>query len=721
MSQKSLLLLYCLIFSFTMVYAGDIVLVNSDRHGLEIKWELKSYTITPCGDYSIIQFPGGCGLYAVGKPNIPSQQAFIEVPMDGKLVLDISQPLIEIARLAKPIVPAQEPPIDTIGAENLKREFIQDKDSYASPELFPGRVVEIAYQGIMRGRKLALVKFNPIQYIPKTGEVLIYKKFNLKIEFYGATRDLGETDAAMDPIAQGLVINYQPAKKQNRAEAQYLIITVPELEEQAKTFAEWKKQKGLTTAIEVLPHNPTVTTVKEVIQKYYPGVVYVLILGDHTLIALKQSADRHPLGRERCRQLGLADGSVPSDLFYSCLEGDDYYPDVVVGRIPAGNVEEANLLINKIMGYQKNPPQGKWLKRFVLCGEFQYQYSKKNTAERLFCETAFTIWNSLKDKYEFPTQTIGTGSYGLGHAEYYFRTPADPNNMDKPGSYRSKINDKNPPVVECRMPDEWVKNIVSDTDAKKNTLAFWKEGAFLVQHRDHGGETGWGKPSLGKNDVSNLDNGDKLPVLFSINCLTGAMDYSSDCFVEAALKNANGGAVSAIGSTRVSYSWWNDRLCDGFYTCLFGTGIYDCLDTEIAMPTEFSFSKKLGMVLNFGKMYLARNYPSNPWGTSYDYTETEFYLFHCIGDPDLDIWTGELTALNVAVNRGDGLQLTVSDQQKRTPIANAQVCLYGQGRQIVVRTDARGNCLVNQKLKGSYTLTVTGDNLYPYQTTVKID
>ena len=720
MSKSLLLLLSCLIFSFTVVYAGDIVLVNSDRQGLEIKWELKSYTIIPCGDYSIIQFPGGCGFYAIGKPNIPSQQTFIEVPMDAKLIIDVRQPLIEIAKVGKPIVPAQEPPVDAIGADNLKREFIMDRATYASAELFPGRVVEVAYQGIMRGRKLALIKINPVQYIPKTGEVLIYKKLNIKIEFYGATRGLGETDDLMDPIAKGLVLNYQPALKQ-RAKNTYVIVSVPELKNQAQDFANWKQEKGFETAVEIVSHNPTVTEVREIIQKHYPKVSYVLILGDHTLIALKQSADRHPFGKERCRQLGLSDATVPSDLYYSCLEGDDYYPDIVIGRIPAGNAEEAELLINKIIGYEKNPPQGRWLKRFVLCGEFQYQSGKKNTAERLFCETAFAIWNSLKDKYEFPTQTIGTGSYGLGQAEYYFRTPADPNSMDKPGTYRDKINDENPPVINCRMPDEWVKNIVSDSEAKANTLAFWREGAFLVQHRDHGGETGWGKPSLGKTDVANLDNGDKLPVLFSINCLTGAMDYSSDCFVEAALKNPNGGAVSALGSTRVSYSWWNDRMCDGFYTCLFGTGVYDCLDTGINIPTDRPFSKKLGMVLNFGKMYLTLNYPSNPWGTSYDYTETEFYLFHCIGDPDLDIWTGELTNLAVAMNRGATLQLAVSDRQKRTPIANAQVCLYGQGRQIVVRTDAKGNCVLGQQPKGSYTLTITGDNLYPYQTTVKFD
>lgn len=714
------MLKYC-VFSFLFlscllsIQAGDIVLLNSSREGVELKWSLTSYQIQEVGEYSFIEFSGGSGLASVGKPSIPSQQTFIEIPMDAVPQLRVSDIVVETAFVQKPIAPAQEPEIDTVGAEQiLQRNFYRDAVCYASEELFPKQVVEIAYDGIMRGRRLLLVRFNPIQYSPKTGKIVVHKDLTVKIDCAGSLRSLGDTDDAMDGIAQALVLNYEKASRKANDSTNYLILTLAELEQKAQEFAQWKSEMGYRVQIEIVGNNPSVATIKDLIRKYYPGVKYVVILGDHTLIALPQSA-RHPLGDERCRMLGIDDAGVPSDLYYATLEGNDYYPDVYVGRIPAKNVEEATLLIDKLLLYQKNPPTGEWLKRFLLCGEFQYQSAKTNMAERLFCETAYTIWNSLKSYYIFPTETIGTGSSGLGHSTYFFRKSANPNDPTKPGTYRSKIRDNEEPIIDCQMPAEWAKNIKSDAEAKANTIRFWQDGACIVQHRDHGGETGWGKPSLGKNDVLNLKNGDKLPILFSVNCLTGAMDYSSDCFVESALKNPQGGAAAALGSTRVSYSWWNDRLCDGFYTCLYGTGIYDCMDTGVTIPTEHAFSKELGVVLNFGKMYLAKNYPSNPFGPSTDYTEIEFYLFHCIGDPSMQIWTGPLTPITANIQQGKGLQIQVLDKVKRSPISKAQVCFWSHDQQIVLETDAKGLATFPQALRGTFILTITGDNLYPFQ------
>ncbi|BBM85388.1 C25 family cysteine peptidase [Candidatus Uabimicrobium amorphum] len=703
------------------LFAGEINLLDAQRGGVKLQWKLESFKVQSGEKYSKVEFPGGSGLYAVGKPSIPSQQAFIEVPQGATIRVRILNATNEIVELEKPLAPAQEPQIDTVGEEKLVRTFHMDRDAYGSDELFPANSVEIAYDGIMRGRRLALVRFNPCQYIAKTRELVVHKNIEVAIDFEGGSRTLANTDGEMDAIAKGLVLNYQPARNTKNIST-YLILTTPELQKHAQSFAQWKNQKGLQTKIEVLSSRASSQEIRATIKKHYPEVAFVTLIGGHNLIPLsKDNANRHPLGEENCKILGLKDASVPSDLYYSCLEGDDYYPDVYIGRIPARNQQEADLLMQRIENYQRKPPRGDWQKRFLLCGEFQYQYSKKNVAERLFCETAFTIHHSLNKFYTFPERTIGAGSSGLGHLEYFFRTTAQ-DDPAKPGTYRDRIRDEQGPVVGCRMPQEWTKNIVSSVEARENTLKFWEEGAFLVQHRDHGSITGWGKPPVHKRDVTALKNGDKLPVLFSINCLTGQMDYSSDCFVEAALKNPNGGAVSALGSTRVSYSWWNDRLCDGFYTCLYGTEVYDCLDTGVQLPAKHSFSKKLGVVLNFGKMYLALNYPSNPFGTAYDYTETEFYLFHCIGDPEMQIWTGTLQDQQVAQKRSkDSLALQVSNKNTRKAIANATVCLYGENTQIVVKTDAQGNCTLPTTAKGTFTLTITGENLYPYQTQVTID
>ena len=49
-------------------------------------------------------------------------------------------------------------------------------------------------------------------------------------------------------------------------------------------------------------------------------------------------------------------------------------------------------------------------------------------------------------------------------------------------------------------------------------------GRFLVTHRDHGSATAWSSPGYPASQVSALTNGNRLPVVWSVNCLTGFFD-----------------------------------------------------------------------------------------------------------------------------------------------------------------------------------------------------
>ncbi len=56
-------------------------------------------------------------------------------------------------------------------------------------------------------------------------------------------------------------------------------------------------------------------------------------------------------------------------------------------------------------------------------------------------------------------------------------------------------------------------------------------GSFILQHRDHGGESGWGEPSYNNSSINGLSNTD-LTFIMSINCLTGKYNISGECFTE---------------------------------------------------------------------------------------------------------------------------------------------------------------------------------------------
>jgi hypothetical protein len=81
-----------------------------------------------------------------------------------------------------------------------------------------------------------------------------------------------------------------------------------------------------------------------------------------------------------------------------------------------------------------------------------------------------------------------------------------------------------------------------------------KEGASLVAYFGHGSVTQWGKDSLFTVDaVSGLGNGDRLPVVVNMTCLTGLFTHPRvDSLAEALLWEPDGGAVAVLAPTSLT-------------------------------------------------------------------------------------------------------------------------------------------------------------------------
>ena len=99
-------------------------------------------------------------------------------------------------------------------------------------------------------------------------------------------------------------------------------------------------------------------------------------------------------------------------------------------------------------------------------------------------------------------------------------------------------------------------------------------GAFMLQHRDHGYEQGWGEPAYSNSDINGLTNTD-LTFVFSINCLTGKYNIAGECFAEKfhryTYNGENSGALGIIAASEVSYSFVNDTFVWGMYDNMWPT------------------------------------------------------------------------------------------------------------------------------------------------------
>jgi len=152
-----------------------------------------------------------------------------------------------------------------------------------------------------------------------------------------------------------------------------------------------------------------------------------------------------------------------------------------------------------------------------------------------------------------------------------------------------------------------------------------------VQHRDHGGVTGWDDPAFYISDLAGLANGEKTPIIMSINCLTGK--FVSDCFAENLFARDNG-AVAVVAAVEVSYSYFNDYFC---------YGVYKSFNDQYTSPpytyTEPGGNYMGGQALINGKLEMQAAAPFNPYGNWEMYAEDEWDLFHWFGDPTMDMRT----------------------------------------------------------------------------------
>ncbi len=123
-----------------------------------------------------------------------------------------------------------------------------------------------------------------------------------------------------------------------RAEgARYLIICPEYFEDAVQPLAEWKTRKGMlaevvTTAETGWSSYEVLMYIADAVADWEPAPEYVLFVGDSSQIQYFGS----------------------SDVAYGSIDGDTFI-EIHPGRLPAGSTEEVELMISKILAYEREP------------------------------------------------------------------------------------------------------------------------------------------------------------------------------------------------------------------------------------------------------------------------------------------------------------------------------------------------------------------------------
>jgi hypothetical protein len=212
------------------------------------------------------------------------------------------------------------------------------------------------------------------------------------------------------------------------------------------------------------------------------------------------------------------------------IDDVDLYPDICIGRIPCSNLSELQIVINKIINYEQNTYGKDWFKRIVLFG---------GDSQPSFLEFIYPLLGLRLGFIAFEGEYVGNKISKILSDFQAIKIYAS-------GLFRPNV--------------KFLTN--------KNTNDAINEGAGFVLFSGHGNpDKVWSHlpftsgmryrfpyPSgYTLDEVKNLTNGEKLPVVLFSACSCGDFDYISNPLAWEFLKYENGGAVASIACTNPSY------------------------------------------------------------------------------------------------------------------------------------------------------------------------
>ena len=329
-------------------------------------------------------------------------------------------------------------------------------------------------------------------------------------------------------------------------------------------FRVLKEQQGFRVTMAPLSETGNTTSdIRAYIADFYwaNSLEYVLLIGDVD--------DAYALP-----SFSYGPENDVSDLPYVLIEGgpDDYFPEAFIGRWPVDTAQELAKVIVRTLNYSRTPDieSGYLEKALVTAGN----YADSGTI-------LTPVWTSywLHDElYDFGYTDVDT---------VYF-----------------------PP-----------------TTGPEQILDAWNDGVGIVNYRGWGDAHGWHFPHFHVTDFDDgaLNNGNKLPIVFSFVCGTGKFDSNIDpSFCEALLTQGSvsvpAGAVAVVAPSDLhTRTKFNNALNSKLWDALMEGHVSELGPALVA--SKFGFLDEFVNELGPGEM-----------------AEFYYHTYNVIGDPSLPVW-----------------------------------------------------------------------------------
>ena len=389
---------------------------------------------------------------------------------------------------------------------------------------FDSGTISYGIPGIFRDLRIVPINIRPFDFNPVTKELSVTSEVTFHVSFSEGnainpkTYGYKNSSAAFKKLYNQLCWNYVDNGTDDFEQSYYLVICPDFYADLLQPFVTWKNQKGVQTSLVTFSEiNPS--GVQDYIIKNYLTFVYtssenppdyVLLVGDESNFPIHMSYTSDP---PTPFSFASYPGNYIDDNYFACLEGDDYYPDLILGRFVLHQEENVVKIVNKVVNYEKNPnmTQTGWYDKAIVCADLEdpTQRTTKLTVRDMMLEQGgFTSVDSL-----------------FGGSQ--------------PALFLS-----------------WVNN-----------------GRSFINYRGTGWSQGWAGLNIYVGDLSNLNNNNKLSIVTGIGCGVAEFSQSTPCFGETWMNSGTvsspSGAVAFFGPTWNTHTQYNNALDIGIYEALF--------------------------------------------------------------------------------------------------------------------------------------------------------
>jgi len=632
-----------------------------------------------------------------GAPALPTYSKYIAIPDGAEVLIEIinqrSQEIEDIILAPNPEIP--------LTTDNSPLSYIKDLEIYNKDDFYPENIIQFSSQDKLRGVNTVVLTVNPYQYNPvsKTLKVTTDIEFQISFQSKGNTVGIEKyRNRYWDVLLSDMIYNFEilPEVDYNKhfsntkeTGCEYLIIS-PNSEEYlfwADSIRNFRTRQGIMTNVVSLDEigGNSVNIIENYLNNAYNSwdipPIACLILGDYGNNANNNVTA--PIWSSYC----------VSDNIWGDVNGNQL-PDIIMARITANDESQLSTMVTKFINHELNPPTYESFYEFPITA-LGWQ------TERWFqlcSEAVGGFWKNALGK-----DPVRVNAIYEGNANTVWSTASNTGTI---------INTFGPNGLDYITQYPWQTGGFSGGSAQHIIDAI-NEGSFMIVHRDHGYEQGWGEPAFNNNSINNLYNED-LIFVWSVNCLTGKYNINGECFSEKFHRYThdgyNSGALGLVAASEVSYSFVNDTYVWGAMNNMWPEFLP-------SYGTEFPARYVLPAFANAaGKYFLAQS----SWPYNDDAKEVTYNLFHHHGDAFLNVYTEVPEYLDVSH------EPVILFDQGYFEISADEDAVIGLtvNNELIAVADGTGSLqsipLPQLSAPGKMVVTITKQNFFRYESEVSI-